>query len=159
DRVVNDQVHELVEALGAVSDPSAERGSQRGGRTLILPSIRMESCSYSQTLTVEFWGGIVSRRLLRYTDRKQHRDCDAANGAMGAALARPDALLVNVEGHRSGSSVARSSAHRSGPPVPRPLLSRPPPFASHPPRLSPRRRAPRNLAAPASRRIVAGSRT
>ena len=59
DRVVDHEVHELVEALQkSVSIPSSFARiwdvRNEGIRTLIFPSILMESCSYNQTLTVEF---------------------------------------------------------------------------------------------------------
>lgn len=40
-------------------------GTAAGGRTLILPSILIESCSYSQTLTVEFCMALAGHILTR----------------------------------------------------------------------------------------------
>ena len=48
--VVDDQVHELIETLAIIS--SCYLGAVWYVLTLILPSMRIESCSYSQTLTV-----------------------------------------------------------------------------------------------------------
>ena len=52
--VVNDQVHELVEPLRLSLARDSESNDMLALLTRIFPSMRIDSCSYSQTLTVAF---------------------------------------------------------------------------------------------------------
>ncbi len=59
--VIDDQVHELVETLKFVSSVIWMGRPVTDSHTRIFPSILIDSCSYSHTLTVAFYNSLAPR--------------------------------------------------------------------------------------------------